>query len=75
MRIQRDDSTNKIEKSETSLGEGETLKPRVAETEETRLNKRWPKLKMRSSSKEDEGRNKEECLRDGEGRNQQGYAS
>ena len=45
MRIQRDDSTNKIEKSETSLGEGETLKPRVAETEETRLDKSWPKLK------------------------------
>ena len=45
MRIQRDDSINKLEQSETSLGEGETLKPRVAETEETRLDKSWPKLK------------------------------
>ena len=45
MRIQRSDSINKLEHSETSLGEGETLKPRVAETEETRLDKRWPKLK------------------------------
>ena len=45
MRIQREDSINKLEQSETSLGEGETLKPRVVETEETRLDKRWPKLK------------------------------
>ena len=34
MRIQREDSINKLEQAKTSLGEGETLKPRVAETEE-----------------------------------------
>ena len=54
-RTQREDSTNKLEQSKTSLGK--TLKPRVAETEETRLDKRWPKLMMRNSSKENEGRN------------------
>ena len=36
MRIQREDSINKLEQSKTSLGEGEALKQRVAETEETR---------------------------------------
>ena len=69
VRIQRDDSMNKLNQSKTSLNEGETLKPREVETEEARLDKRWPKLKMRSSSKEDEGRNKKECLKDSEGRN------
>ena len=69
MKIQRKDSISKLEQSEISLGEGETLKPRVVETEETRLDKRWLKLKMRSSSKEDEGRIKEGCLKDSEGRN------
>ena len=40
VRIQRKDSINKLEQSKTRLGEGVTLKPRVAETEETRLDKR-----------------------------------
>ena len=44
--IQREDSINKLEQSKTSLREGETLKPRVAETEETTLDKSWSKLKV-----------------------------
>ena len=37
VRIQREDSINKLNQSKTSLDEGVTLKPRVAKTEDTRL--------------------------------------
>ena len=37
VRIQREVSMNKLNQSKTSLDEGVTLKPRVAETEDTRL--------------------------------------
>ena len=54
MRIQRDDSINKLEQSKTTERQvkEKVLKHRVTETEETRLNQRWLKLKMRSSNKE-----------------------
>ena len=60
MRIQREDSINKLEQSKTSLGEGETLKPRVAETEDTRVDKDGRNLRGEAQSNRYEGRNKKE---------------